>query len=245
VALGRAIVREPLVFLFDEPLSNLDAKLRVQTRAEISKLHKRLGTTFIYVTHDQVEAMTMATRIAVIKDGVLHQVGTPEELYFQPDNVFVAGFIGSPSMNFLAATFEGSAEELTLRAGALRIGLPAVRAPRLARFVGTEVTVGIRPEDIHDPEFLPPRVAGCPISAHVDVAEMMGNEKFLHLVAGQQNLMARVDPRSRARPGEDVSLAVDIERLHIFDTKTEVAVDKIEIPGEGGATPGGGAAPCD
>ncbi len=232
VALGRAIVREPLVFLFDEPLSNLDAKLRVQTRAELSKLHERLQTTFIYVTHDQIEAMTMATRIAVLKDGLLHQVGTPEDLYFRPDNVFVAGFIGSPSMNFIPGTLTGTAGEMTLDAGALRIKLPAERSARIASHAGTEVTIGIRPEDLHDPDFLPARVSGYPIRARVDVTEMMGNEKFLHLLIDKQTLLARVDPRTRARAGQEVELTLDIDRIHIFDAATQAALDKIDIPGE-------------
>jgi multiple sugar transport system ATP-binding protein len=233
VALGRAIVREPLVFLFDEPLSNLDAKLRVQTRAEISKLHKRLGTTFIYVTHDQVEAMTMATRIAVMKAGVLHQVGSPEELYFRPENMFVAGFIGSPSMNFLPGTFDASGEHLVLQAGAWRISLPPERAKRLAAHVSSGVTVGIRPEDIYDPDFLSPRVRDRQVQATVDVAEMMGNEKFLHLLANQHTILARVDPRTRARPGEEMTVAIDVDRIHIFDPASERALDKIEIPNNG------------
>jgi multiple sugar transport system ATP-binding protein len=229
VALGRAIVREPLVFLFDEPLSNLDAKLRVQTRAELSKLHQRLETTFIYVTHDQVEAMTMASRIAVLKDGLLQQVGTPEDLYFRPDNVFVGGFIGSPSMNFLPGTLRGTAEEMTLEAGALLIKLPAERSPWLVPHTNTEVLIGIRPEDIHDPDFLPARVRGFPIRAHVDVTEMMGNEKFLHLLIDTQALLARVDPRTRARVGQDIDLMLDIDRIHVFDATTNVALDKITI----------------
>ncbi len=232
VALGRAIVREPLVFLFDEPLSNLDAKLRVQTRAELTKLHGRLQTTFIYVTHDQVEAMTMATRIAVLKDGLLHQVGTPEELYFRPDNIFVASFIGSPAMNFVPGTLTGTAEEMTLDAGAWHIALPASRSRQLAPFTNSEVVVGIRPEDIHDPDFLPARVRGCAIQARVDVTEMMGNEKFLHLVSGTEKVLARVDPRTRARAGQDIKLMLDIDHLHVFDPKTEAAIAKIEIPEE-------------
>jgi len=232
VALGRAIVREPLVFLFDEPLSNLDAKLRVQTRAEISKLHKRLGTTFIYVTHDQIEAMTMATRIAVIKDGILYQVGTPEELYFQPDNVFVAGFIGSPSMNFLPGTLAGAPDAMALQVGAFEVSVPPERAAALAPHLGAAITVGIRPEDIHDPDFLPPHVRAYPIRAHVDVSEMMGNEKFLHLLAGAQPLLARVDPRTKARPGQDMDLTLDVDRIHIFDASTEAALARIAIPDE-------------
>jgi multiple sugar transport system ATP-binding protein len=232
VALGRAIVREPLVFLFDEPLSNLDAKLRVQTRTELSKLHARLGTTFIYVTHDQIEAMTMATRIAVLKDGILQQVGTPEDLYFRPDNVFVAGFIGSPSMNFFDATLTGAGQEMAVEAQNLRVKLPPERSMRVAQFSGKRVTLGIRPEDIHDPRFLPATVRGQPVDARVDVTEMMGAEKFLHLFAGTEKLLARVDPRTAARAGQEARLLFDVDRVHIFDSETEAALDKIDIPEE-------------
>jgi multiple sugar transport system ATP-binding protein len=232
VALGRAIVREPVVFLFDEPLSNLDAKLRVQTRAELSKLHERLQTTFIYVTHDQVEAMTMATRIAVLKDGLLQQVGTPEELYFTPDNMFVAGFIGSPSMNFASATFATSLEETVIQLDAFSIPLPVERVTRLRSSLDKQVTVGIRPEDIHDPEFLPPRVTGHPVRAFVDVTEMMGNEKFLHIMVGANRMLARVDPRTRARQGREYELIIDVDRLHIFDPESQLTIDPIDIPSE-------------
>jgi multiple sugar transport system ATP-binding protein len=232
VALGRAIVREPQVFLFDEPLSNLDAKLRVQTRTELSKLHERLGTTFIYVTHDQMEAMTMATRIAVIKDGILQQVGTPEELYFRPQNVFVAGFIGSPSMNFFLANLEVSDGETTLAATGIRVTLAPERAQGLAHLAGADVLVGIRPEDIYDRGFEPSAVRGQPIRAMVDVTEMMGNEKFLHLLVADQRFLARVDPRTRARPGQEIEVIVDVDRVHIFDAVTQKALDYIEIPKE-------------
>ncbi len=232
VALGRAIVREPQVFLFDEPLSNLDAKLRVQTRAELSKLHDRLQTTFIYVTHDQIEAMTMATRIAVMKDGVLLQVGSPEELYFRPDNVFVAGFIGSPSMNFVTGVLKVDAEGMTFDASAWRIKLPAERARQLAEFAGRDVMLGVRPEDMHDPDFLPMDVRGFPIRAKVDVTEMMGNEKFLHVIVGTQTLLARVDPRTRARVGQEIELQLDLDRLHVFDAATQLALGKIDLPSE-------------
>ena len=232
VALGRAIVREPQVFLFDEPLSNLDAKLRVQTRTELSKLHERLGTTFIYVTHDQIEAMTMATRIAVLKDGLLQQVGTPEDLYFGPENVFVGGFIGSPAMNFIPGGLAGTPEEMMLDTPPLRIALPAARSNRLAAHAGTEVTIGIRPEDMHSAADLPPEGKGYPFRAQVDVTEMMGNEKLLHLIVGTHRLLARVDPRTRATAGEEIQLTLDVDRLHIFDAKTQQALDKLEAPEE-------------
>jgi len=236
VALGRAIVREPMVFLFDEPLSNLDAKLRVQTRTELTKLHQRLGTTFIYVTHDQVEAMTMATRIAVLKEGVLQQMGSPEELYFRPDNVFVAGFIGSPSMNFVPAVLRASGEEMTVDAKAFQIQLPKPRSARLSSLAGAEVVMGIRPEDIYDKGFEPAGISGRPLQAHVDVTEMMGNEKFLHLVIGDIRVLARVDPRTRARPGQDVDLLLDADRVHLFSADTSKALDLIDIPGSAPGT---------
>ena len=176
VAVGRAIVREPSVFLFDEPLSNLDAKLRVQTRAEISKLHQQLQTTFIYVTHDQVEAMTMATRIAVMKDGVLQQCDTPQAVYSTPANIFVAGFIGSPSMNFFEGTLEDSNGQLVLNSKAFRIQIPESKRKAYGAYSGKSVTLGIRPEDIHDAQFVPPDVQSAHISAKVDITEMMGNE---------------------------------------------------------------------
>ncbi len=246
VALGRAIVREPLVFLFDEPLSNLDAKLRVQTRTELSKLHERLGTTFIYVTHDQIEAMTMATRIAVLKDGILQQVGTPEDLYFRPDNVFVAGFIGSPSMNFFDATLTGAGEEMAVEARSFRVTLPAERSMRVAQLSGKQVMFGIRPEDIHDPQFLPATVRGQPVDARVDITEMMGAEKFLHLLTGTEKFLARVDPRTAARAGQEARLLFDVDRIHIFDSETEAALDKIEIPKEIlGPIPGGPPVPLE
>ena len=224
VALGRAIVREPEVFLFDEPLSNLDAKLRVQTRAEISKLHQRLGTTFIYVTHDQVEAMTMATRIAVLRDGVLQQVGEPQQLYDRPGNAFVAGFIGSPEMNFFNVTMMGSSDEMFLEGPTFRLPVPQNKASELVPYLGKEVIFGIRPENIHDPEYSPTGIAGARIKARVEVTELMGNEIFLHLVAGDRPFLARVSPRSSARAGHVVQVALDMSRMHAFDVRTEMAL---------------------
>ncbi len=224
VAVGRAIVREPAAFLFDEPLSNLDAKLRVQTRAELSKLHQRLGTTFVYVTHDQVEAMTMATRIAVMKDGILQQVGTPQELYDGPANVFVAGFIGSPAMNFFDVTVKGSAEEMELDAGVFRVDVPSEQARGLVPYLGKEIVFGIRPESIHDPEYPRPGVVPAPVRATVDVLELMGNEIFLYLLCGDRPCLARVDPRTRARAGQEVEVAFDISRMHAFEPGTEQAI---------------------
>jgi multiple sugar transport system ATP-binding protein len=224
VAVGRAIVREPAVFLFDEPLSNLDAKLRVQTRAEISKLHQRLGTTFIYVTHDQVEAMTMGTRIAVLKDGLLQQVDTPQHLYDRPGNVFVAGFIGSPSMNFFDSTLVGQDGQVWVDTGAFRVQLPQERAATYRPFVGKQVIFGIRPEDIHDADFVPPGVNTAPVEAQVDVTELMGNEVFLYLVAGGKNFIARVDPRTKANVGNKMGVRLSLDNFHVFDKETEKAI---------------------
>ena len=225
VALGRAIVRQPAVFLLDEPLSNLDAKLRVQTRAEITKLHQRLGTTFIYVTHDQVEAMTMATKIAVMKDGVLQQVGSPQELYNLPRNLFVAGFIGSPAINFFDATLKGSREEMYMDLESCQVRVPDSKAADLLPYLGKRVTFGLRPENIHHEEFRPPNIEAAPVTADVDVTELMGNEIFLHLLlADGTPFMARVDPRTDARPGQNIQVAFDISRMHAFDPGTELAI---------------------
>jgi multiple sugar transport system ATP-binding protein len=225
VALGRAIVREPAAFLLDEPLSNLDAKLRVQTRSELSKLHQRLGTTFVYVTHDQVEAMTMASRIAVLDKGVLQQVGTPQELYNLPYNIFVAGFIGSPAMNFFEVTVgrEGDAEYLD--SGSFRLPLPATQAAMLKSYSGKKLTLGIRPEDIHAKEYLPAGIdAAAVVSAKVDVTEMMGNELFVYLVNAGQRFLARVDPRVTARTGEEIEVAFNMVNFHAFDIDTGKAI---------------------
>ncbi len=224
VAVGRAIVREPQVFLFDEPLSNLDAKLRVQTRAEIIKLHKQLGATFIYVTHDQTEAMTMGTRIAVMRDGVLQQVDTPQTLYDRPGNIFVGGFIGSPSMNFFELQLIRSDDELYAQGAALRLRVPLDRHTALQDYIGKSVVVGVRPEDIYDADFPAPGIKAATIEAPVDVAELMGNEIFLYLLSGAQTFIARVDPRSRARVGNSARLVINLDRLHFFDKETERAI---------------------
>jgi multiple sugar transport system ATP-binding protein len=224
VAVGRAIVREPSVFLFDEPLSNLDAKLRVQTRAEISKLHQRLKTTFIYVTHDQVEAMTMASRIAVMKDGILQQLDTPQNLYELPGNVFVAGFIGSPSMNFFDAKLVPSNGGLVVDAGAFSVRVPDERKSVYQAHSGKQVILGVRPEDIHDPNYLPPGVHQAPVEAAVEVTELMGNEVYLYLKSGDKSYVARVDPRSRARVGDKVQVSLNLDNMHLFDKATESAI---------------------
>ena len=224
VALGRAIVREPAVFLMDEPLSNLDAKLRVATRAELSKLHQRLETTFIYVTHDQMEAMTMGTRIAVQRDGILQQLDTPQSLYNLPGNIFVAGFIGSPAMNFFDVTIVGTREEMYLDGGTFKVQVPAHRAEPLVEYLGKEIVFGIRPEDIIDPEYAPPGIISAPVKASVDVTELMGNEVFLYLVTGTKSFIARVDPRTSARVGQDIEVLFNMGNLHCFDRDTELAI---------------------
>jgi multiple sugar transport system ATP-binding protein len=212
------------VFLFDEPLSNLDAKLRVQTRAELSKLHERLGTTFVYVTHDQVEAMTMATRIAVLNDGVLQQVGAPQELYDHPENLFVAGFIGSPAMNFFDSVVKSGPDNLLLDAGPFQMPVPPQRSRSLAPYLNKHVIVGIRPESIHDPEFPRPGVEPVPVEAQIDVLELMGNEVFLHLVSDGKSFLARVDPRTKARAGREIQIVFDVSEMHVFDPETQEAV---------------------
>jgi multiple sugar transport system ATP-binding protein len=224
VALGRAIVREPAVFLMDEPLSNLDAKLRVATRAELSKLHQRLETTFIYVTHDQMEAMTMGTRIAVMRDGILQQVDTPQTLYNAPGNIFVAGFIGSPAMNFFDVTITGTKEEMYIDGGTFKLQVPAHKGAALGDYMGKQVVLGVRPEDIHDPEYSPPGITGAPVKTRVDVTELMGNEIFLYLLTGTKSFIARVDPRTAARVGQDVEMLFNMDNIHIFDRDTEIAV---------------------
>ena len=224
VAVGRAIVREPKVFLFDEPLSNLDAKLRIAMRAEITKLHHRLGTTFIYVTHDQMEAMTMATRIAVINKGLLLQLDTPQVLYDKPDNIFVAGFIGAPAMNFFKAKLQKQDGHLVVDANAFSVPVPDDRKKPFDNYVGKEVIFGIRPEDIYNPAFVPPGIHSAPVETKVDVTELMGNEIFLHLVSGSNNIVARVDPRTNFHIGDTVQVAFNMDKCHLFDPETEKAI---------------------
>lgn len=223
VALGRAIVREPKVFLFDEPLSNLDAKLRIAMRSEITKLHQRLQTTFIYVTHDQIEAMTMATRIAVINKGVLQQLDTPQTLYDRPDNMFVAGFMGSPAMNFFKAKIRKDANQLIVEAGSFKVPV-VVEKKSYQNYVDKPVILGIRPEDIHNPAFVAPGIHSAPVEAKVDVTELMGNEINLYLLAGQDSIVARVDPRTDFRMGDKVQVAFNMDKAHLFDPDTEKAI---------------------
>ena len=224
VALGRAIVREPHVFLMDEPLSNLDAKLRVQTRAEISKLHQRLETTFIYVTHDQVEAMTMGTRIAVMKDGLLQQTDSPQVLYDTPSNMFVAGFIGSPSMNFFDAQLVERDGKMTVDCKDFSVEVPENRTTAYRQHVGKEIIFGIRPEDLHDPEFTPPGITEALVEAKVDVTELMGSEVIVYLTTEHTQFLGRFDPRTSARVGNTIQAAFNLDYMHIFDKQTELTI---------------------
>ncbi len=224
VAVGRAIVREPQVFLMDEPLSNLDAKLRVEARAFISKLHQRLGTTFIYVTHDQVEAMTMGTRIAVLNAGELQQIDTPTNLYQHPANVFVAGFIGSPAMNFFDGTLSEADGKLVIDTGTFRLPTPPARNEMYRPHVGKKVILGIRPEDIHDQQYQPTNIVPAAIEANVDVVELMGSEKNVYLEEGGKSFIAIMDPRSPVTVGQRIQAVIDTSNIHLFDAQTERAL---------------------
>lgn len=229
VALGRAIVREPQVFLLDEPLSNLDAKLRAQMRTEITKLHQRLGTTFIYVTHDQVEAMTMGTRIVVMKDGFIQQVDTPQNLYEKPCNLFVAGFMGSPQMNFIDAIVEEKGGKYALKIGGeekrYTIALPDGKVnDGLKAKVGKEVIMGIRPEDLHDDEMSLSTYGSSTIECEVEVCELMGHESYLYLAMCGEPLIARVNSRTSAKVGDTVKIAMNPNKIHIFDKETEQTI---------------------
>ena len=226
VAMGRAIVRDPKVFLMDEPLSNLDAKLRVQMRIEISKLHERLGATIIYVTHDQTEAMTLGTRIVVLKDGVIMQVDSPQKLYNEPNNLFVAGFIGSPQMNFVDAVCKVEGEKVSLSFENTTVVLPPAKAKKLADggYNGKTVVMGIRPEDIGDSEI--------EIEAHKDAAfetdvtgyELLGSEVLLYFKVAGASMTAKVDSRTTARMGDHIKMAIDPEKIHVFDKETELTI---------------------
>ena len=236
VALGRAIVREPKVFLLDEPLSNLDAKLRAQMRTEISKLHQRLGTTFIYVTHDQTEAMTMGTRIVVMKSGLIQQVDTPNNLYLYPCNLFVAGFIGSPQMNFIEAKLlkegenylvEFGSEDTKTRAGVkYKIQLPASKNKDncLEAYAGKEIIMGIRPENVHNEEDLIEIHKDGVVEADVEVTELMGAETYLYMNCEGQAINARVSPTNTARPGDKIKIAFETAKIHLFDKETELTI---------------------
>ncbi|WP_067932754.1 ABC transporter ATP-binding protein [Alicyclobacillus kakegawensis] len=226
VALGRAIVREPQVFLMDEPLSNLDAKLRVQMRAEIRKLHQRIQTTVVYVTHDQTEAMTMGDRIVVMRDGVIQQVDTPQNVYNYPSNLFVAGFIGSPAMNFLRGSLVEDGGKVYFRAPELNLLIPEGRYPALreAGVIGKEVVLGIRPEDLHNEEVFLSAYPETSFTARIDVVENMGSELYVHTSKGGQTVVARISARSHPQPGTEIQLVLDGNKIHIFDAETEQAV---------------------
>jgi multiple sugar transport system ATP-binding protein len=226
VALGRAIVREPKVFLMDEPLSNLDAKLRVQMRIEISKLHQKLQTTIIYVTHDQTEAMTMGTRIVVMKDGYIQQVDTPHILYTKPDNMFVAGFIGSPQMNFINVKLEKRGNNVFMIFGENTIKLPENKSKALEEtdYIGKEVVMGIRPESISaNPEFIAAN-PDCTLEADIEVLEMLGSETYLYLYVNEISMTARVQPDTKAKAGQKVKIAFDTTKCHLFDKETEKTI---------------------
>ncbi len=217
VAVGRAIVRKPAVFLFDEPLSNLDAKLRVQMRAELSKLHDRLQTTIVYVTHDQVEAMTMGTKIVVMKDGLIQEIGGPLEVYNHPVNMFVAGFIGSPVMNFFPSKLITKEGKLTIDAESFQLAVPQKRVPFYKPYEGKEVIFGIRPNDIYDRIHAPERVKGSYVKATVDVIEPLGSEIHLNVTSGKHNFIAIVDVQTQIRVHQEVELAVDLDKMHLFE----------------------------
>ena len=226
VAMGRAIVREPNVFLMDEPLSNLDAKLRVQMRVEISKLHKRLEATIIYVTHDQTEAMTLGTRIVVMKDGIIQQCDSPINLYNYPVNLFVAGFMGSPAMNFIDAEVVQENGTVKLQFGQEKITVPEGQAKTLvdSGYVGKKVVMGIRPEDIHDDEVMIASKPESVIETKIKLYELLGAEVFLYFEVAGTDCTARVNPRTTARIGDTVKFAFDLNKLHVFDKETEKVI---------------------
>ena len=225
VAMGRAIARNPKVFLMDEPLSNLDAKLRVQMRAEISKLHDRLGATIIYVTHDQTEAMTLGTRIVVMKDGVMQQVDTPSKLYNEPCNLFVAGFIGSPQMNFVDATVGERAGKITLTFGSNTITVPESKAAALRPYIGKVVVAGIRPEDVvEEHEYSEQKFLSESIEASVTVYELLGSEAMIYGEVDGGVISAHLSATNPVRTGSRIKVAFDVNKLHVFDKETELAI---------------------
>ncbi len=224
VAIGRAIVREPNVFLMDEPLSNLDAKLRVQARAEISKLHQRLETTFIYVTHDQVEAMTMGTRILVLKDGIKQQIDTPQNLYEYPDNLFVAGFIGSPSMNLINVKLIERDGKMAVDCKDFVLDVPEDKVKAYRQYLGQDVVMGIRPEDAHDAAYCPAGISGSLVEARVDVNELLGREVVVYLSSETLQFQGIFDSRTEARVGNTIGVAFNMDSMHLFDKQTELAI---------------------
>jgi multiple sugar transport system ATP-binding protein len=226
VAMGRAIVREPKVFLMDEPLSNLDAKLRVQMRASIADLHQRLKATIIYVTHDQTEAMTLGTRIVVLKDGDIMQVDSPQKLYNEPNNLFVAGFIGSPQMNFIDATCKVDGNKAYIQFENSSIDLPAEKAKKLidGGYDGKTVIMGIRPEDVNEPDHMLNLHQDCVFDTTVTGYELLGSEVLLYYKVAGADMTAKVDSRTTARLGSQIKLAIDPEHIHVFDKETELTI---------------------
>ena len=227
VAVGRAIVQRPKVFLFDEPLSNLDAKLRVQMRVELSRLHNRLQSTMIYVTHDQTEAMTLGTRITVLKDGVIQQVDTPIRLYQEPVNQFVAGFIGMPPMNFVKLSVLQENGVVRLHGGSFDLPLPDELASMLIsrKRVGKDVVMGVRPEDMYDTLYMPQRTLSAAIRCNVDVVEPLGSEIYVHLRAGQHVLTASMGPETKIEPAQEMNIVLDFRKVKFFDPETEKRID--------------------
>ena len=228
VALARAMVKQPKVFLMDEPLSNLDAKLRAQMRVELIELHKKLGTTFVYVTHDQTEAMSMADTIVLMKDGVMQQNDTPQNLYDFPENLFVAGFIGTPQMNIFRVKLEKGIDGVYAVFGENRVKVPAGKLQRFTSdsYIGREVYMGVRPENIHDEQAFLAASPDSIIDVSVEIVELMGSETYLYLSTSgkDDNIIARVDPRSPARAGDKIPVALDANRLHFFDIETEKTI---------------------
>jgi len=226
VAVGRAIVRKPKVFLFDEPLSNLDAKLRVAMRAEISKLHRKLGATIIYVTHDQVEAMTMADRMFIMNDGLLQQAGAPLEVYKKPNNKFVAGFIGSPAMNFIDSKVTKENGDYFIDAESFKVKIPQAFYPKIADYAGKEVIFGVRPEDLHNKEFvskITPSISNT-IKTKVEVIEPLGAEIFIYLTCGKYSVVGKMDARTQVEVEQNMEVVLDMEKTHIFDPKTLLVI---------------------
>ncbi|MCJ7654927.1 MAG: sn-glycerol-3-phosphate ABC transporter ATP-binding protein UgpC [Dehalococcoidia bacterium] len=224
VAVGRAIVKKPKVFLFDEPLSNLDAKLRVSMRAEISKLHRRLGATIIYVTHDQVEAMTMANRIFIMNEGRLQQSGTPLEVYKKPNNKFVAGFIGSPATNFIDSVIIKENDEYFIKAEGMKLRVPKDFHSKITNYIGKEIIFGVRPEDIHDKRFVSNAAPSNTIKAKVEIIEPLGAEIFIYLACGKNSLVGKMDSRTQVEIEQNIEIVIDMEKTHIFDPKTLLAI---------------------
>ncbi len=221
VAVGRAIVRNPKVFLFDEPLSNLDAKLRGQMRAELKKLHLNLNATIIYVTHDQIEAMTMANKIVIMKDGVIQQIGAPYSVYFDPTNKFVAGFIGTPAMNFISAVIKKDGGKLVIQRDDMKISIPEKYEPRCKDYIDKEIIFGIRPEDMYDKMFAKTPDTDDIIKGKIEVVEPLGSETLIHANVYGHDIVAKVDPKTKAEPGMKMDFSIDVEMVHIFDKDTE------------------------